>query len=187
MVMGSYPDAALNARILKGVVQGALERMLVESGIGDRGRSRGLQASVSTIGLFERAMDEQVPILILPRDVGQLQQAPPDALARLREETAAADVVVLAPQRAVNIAGQERLAWWRIDLRSGDTVAVTDDGLHQEYILVHREGSVVTALDANLEVTTVDFGSVQIAADWVETLLQLGARYSFLPFPPYVM
>lgn len=182
VVTAAHPDAVVTARILKGVFQGALERAVVESAIGDRGRGKGLRASVSTSALFERAIAEQVPMLLLPRDVGQLQQASPDALARLRGETAVGGVLALAPQRPVNVGGLPRLAWWRIDSRTGDTVAVTDDGLHQEYVLVNREGSVVTVMDANQLVTETDFVFEQFAADFVSSLLQAGARYSTLPF-----
>ena len=37
---------------------------------------------------------------------------------------------MIAPEHGVEIAGTTRLAWWRVDPQSGDTVAVADDGLH---------------------------------------------------------
>ncbi len=185
---GPHPEAIVNARILKGVLQGTLERVLMESGITDRGRGQGLQASVSTSALFERTMAEQVPLLLLPRDVDQIQQAPPDALARLREQTAARGIVALAPQRAVNIAGVQRLAWWRIDSRTGDTVGVTDDGLHQgDYLLVHARGNTVSVLTSRFEILVFGFHSASVAADAVGMYLILGARWSALPFPPLPM
>ncbi len=182
IVMGPHPEAIVNARILKGVMQGTLERVLVESSIRDGGAE--LQASVSTSALFERAIAEQVPLLILPRDVDKLQHAPPDALARVREETAAEGVLALVPQRAVTIAGLPRLAWWRINARSGETEAVTDDGLHQEYVLVHRQGKRLTLMDARMQVTRVTFHSARVAADMVEWLLSQGTRYGQPPFFP---
>ena len=40
-------------------------------------------------------------------------------------------VVLLAPRRGRATGPTERLAWWRVDLRSGETLAVMDSGLHQ--------------------------------------------------------
>src|SRR5947209_16836181 len=77
-----------------------------------------------------KAEGDQVPWLLLPQDGQRLDsRIAEDALARLREDTSAGCVAV-APQRAVALAGTPRLAWWRIDPRTGDTTAVADDGLH---------------------------------------------------------
>src|SRR5947199_1660237 len=51
-------------------------------------------------------------------------------LARVREETSHG-FLALAPQRALAIGGIPRFGWWRVDARSGETVAVTDEGLYQ--------------------------------------------------------
>ena len=71
---------------------------------------------------------------------------PPDAAARLAAE-AQQGFLVVSPQRAFAVENAARLAWWRIISRSGETTAVTDEGLHQattEYATIHNteEGTV---------------------------------------------
>lgn len=61
--------------------------------------------------------------------------------------------LLIAPGRMVRVGGAERLAWWRVDLRSGEVPAILDNGLHQtgvEYapmnILSIYIGSTITLL-----------------------------------------
>ncbi|MFQ5731352.1 MAG: transglutaminase domain-containing protein [Planctomycetaceae bacterium] len=39
--------------------------------------------------------------------------------------------VLLGDKRPVDVAGRKRVAWWLIDPRTGETIGVTDEGLHQ--------------------------------------------------------
>src|SRR5262249_23647552 len=55
---------------------------------------------------------------------------PTDVRARIDAALADGNVVV-ALQRPITVAGTKRFAWWQIDPRSGHTIPVTDEGLHQ--------------------------------------------------------
>lgn len=144
-VTASRPESASvrSAVLARGVVDGVLERALTEWVAASlRAQQAPWTVRVSTSALFARARAEGVPALVLPRDAARLDAGvPDDARARLR-----ADIdrgyVAIAPQRAVTADGAPRFGWWRVDPRTGTTVAVTDDGLHSgsvEYHLVRDD------------------------------------------------
>ncbi|MGD0791285.1 MAG: hypothetical protein ABR920_05900 [Terriglobales bacterium] len=60
--------------------------------------------------------------------------AVPQNAGALLDETLAEGCVVLVPKRSITLANTPRLAWWQVDPRSGETIAVTDDALHQTAI-----------------------------------------------------
>lgn len=125
-------------RIGRGVVDGTLERALTDYAIAlaPQGVAH-LQMPMSTSALFELAAAQGVSVTALPAARSRLAaDIPEDALARLDAETAAGYMAV-APERAVMVDGVPRYGWWRVDPRSGETTAVTDDGLHaSEFFLV---------------------------------------------------
>ena len=54
-------------------------------------------------------------------------------------------LVAIAPKRPVPVNGVKRSAWWLVDARSGETIAVTDQGLHQtttEYRVEEDKNSI---------------------------------------------
>jgi hypothetical protein len=55
---------------------------------------------------------------------------PEDTRARIAQEVNHGFLVVI-PEHTIELAGQPRLAWWRINPHSGDVTAVTDEGLNQ--------------------------------------------------------
>jgi len=126
---GPRPDDAFAARIFRGVVDGTLERVLVELvTAGSKDDQWGPTLSTSLVS--EKAQSERISWLLLPRDASRLGAgAPDDTLARIRETTSGG-LLALVPQRPVSIGNAPRLAWWQIDPRSGETVGVGDDGLH---------------------------------------------------------
>ncbi len=185
VALGPHPEAAAEARLFKGILEGTIERVLVEAVVGDQTQTTELASSLSTSALMERATAEGVPILLLPRDVGQLKQTADDALTRLREDADAAGTsLVLVPQRGIDLDGTTRLAWWKIDSRTGTTVAVTDDGLHGEYIYVNRQGNVLVVVDDELVVHRLVQGTEEMAKDGLETLLRQGVKELSNPINP---
>lgn len=167
-----HPDDAFFARVMRGVVEGALERTLAEL-VTLETRENGWGPVLSTSSLFDRAQAEGVTTIVLsPRAANEPISAPPDIQARLRDEVAGGYVIV-APQRTVLIANQARLAWWRIDPRSGDTTGVTDDGLHAGVAVgyIERQGAAVTTAE------TVEIWLVYR----VSALAGAGARYVTVP------
>jgi hypothetical protein len=135
VALGPEPETIVLARILRGVIEGTLERMLLELALPARaGGPDELAANMGTSTLFELAAGNGVKSLLLPRDRDRLGTLPDNAQARVAEEIARGYVVV-APERSISIRGMPRYAWWRINPVSGETTAVTDEGLHQEYVV----------------------------------------------------
>jgi hypothetical protein len=143
------PDAASahSAVLARGVVEGVIERALSEWMAVSFSAQPGVwTVGMSTSALFARARTAGVPILVLPRDKERLDASvPDDARARLQADVDRGYLAVV-PQRPIPVDGAARIAWWQIDPRTGTTVAVTDDGLHQvsvEYHLVRDENGRV--------------------------------------------
>ncbi len=128
------------AQVLRGVVDGHLERALADYLAGTDGTSRAAGAgapSVSTSLVFDLAHAAKVPSALLQKNAAALAaNVPPDARARV-EAALAAGHIALAPTRPVAVAGAQRFAWWQVDPRSGDTIAVTDEGLHQATVEIN--------------------------------------------------
>jgi hypothetical protein len=128
LVTGLRPDLAFNVQVWRGVADGTLERYLIEymsgSANGDGNRHLGL----STSSLFESARAKNTPAVIFAQNgttPGSALTA--DTQARIKESMAAGHVLV-APQQPAVIGGVKRYAWWQIDPRSGETIAIADDG-----------------------------------------------------------
>jgi hypothetical protein len=121
------------------VVEGTLERSLTEYAMGSASNTSELANSTSLV--FERARAEGVRTLVLPRGASTLPIAvSDDSGARVREDLTSS--IVVAPERQILLAQMPRFAWWRIDPRSGKTIAVTDEGLYQsagEYTFEENE------------------------------------------------
>jgi hypothetical protein len=155
VAIGLHSEDVFFGRILQGVVNGTLERAFVENLLA----RTGIQGSVpvmSTSAVIEQARAEGVPIGF--RNSGTITPArniSDDALARMKTDLGQGHVLVV-PDRGVIRGNQSRLAWWRIDPRSGITTAVTDEGLHQTTM----EGLDVTVRRA--EAVNEDFVIVRI-------------------------
>lgn len=130
LATGRFADRLSSARVFRGVVNGTLERVLLEHIAAEVRQKLQAPEVVSTSLVFDRAAAEQVPILILPQERARLEaEQPEDGRARLEEDLSQGHLAVV-PQRAVLVEGRPRLGWWRVDPRSGETVAVTDEGLY---------------------------------------------------------
>ena len=128
LVTGLRPDLAFNVQVWRGVVDGTLERYLIgymmSSADGD-GMNR---SGVSTSSLFESARAKNTPAVLFAQN-GTMPGSALAADTRARiEESIAAGHVLVAPQQPAVIGGAKRYAWWQIDPRSGETIAVADDG-----------------------------------------------------------
>ncbi|HEU5300457.1 MAG TPA: transglutaminase domain-containing protein [bacterium] len=140
------PQQVVWARILRGVVEGALEEALMEYVTTDLRREQGGDwgALLSTTALLRQARDARVRMLLLPRDAGRLDRGlPEETKARLQDEADGAFIAVV-PEKPVVMDGRPRLAWWRVAPGSGQTVAVTDEGLHQVVVEYQVQRSKTT-------------------------------------------
>jgi hypothetical protein len=128
LVTGLQPDLAFNVQVWRGVVDGALERYLIEF-MSSSADGKGTGGSmVSTSSLFENARAKNTPAVLFVQNGTMPGSAlTADTRARIKESIAAGHVLV-APQQPAVIGGAQRYAWWQIDPRSGETIAVADDG-----------------------------------------------------------
>lgn len=144
--LGSAQDDVRLVRILRGVIGGSVEHAVLEY-LTAAARAKGiLGAVISTSLITAGARRERVATVLLPGQSGRLDPTvPQDDVARIREQTGSGRVAV-APERPIDIDGRRRFAWWLVDPSSGETIPVTDEGLHQaatenEFVVVKTEDS----------------------------------------------
>ncbi len=165
---GSNAQVTFAARILRGAVEGTLERTLLDYAAARLSRTADIRLRVSTSQLFEQADAQRVSTILLTTPDASLDaQIPADALARVRDEIRLGNVAV-ALQHPIDIAGTPRYAWWRINPQTGETVAVMDDGLYAtstEYVLVaeQEEGKFDAVLVTQAAVTEIAAGLSEAA------------------------
>jgi hypothetical protein len=150
---GAPAGTVFYGRVFRGVFEGSLETAMAEYLTTELIRKEKWGPVVSTSKLFERAHTDGVRLVLfggdrsLPGDT-----IPEDARVRVKHALAGGNWVI-APERALAVSGPQRFAWWQIDSRSGETLAVTDDGLHgapveKPFTEVHIVGGSVAGLVA---------------------------------------
>lgn len=166
VVAGAGPDVAFATQVWRGVVDGTLERYLVDLFAGSTDGKALFGTTVSTSSLFDRARASNNPALLLAQNgmkPGSSLSA--DTRARIDESIAAGNVLI-APKLPVTIGGAQRYAWWQVDPRSGETIAVTDDGLRgaaePAVINVYVTGSVTGGISVTAAVPGA--GGVSVVA-----------------------
>ncbi|MGH8135340.1 MAG: hypothetical protein ACRER4_03250 [Steroidobacteraceae bacterium] len=93
-----------------------------------------LREAENTASIFARlASDNSRGFLINAGDSAAAHALPwpPDEIARVAADVEAGFMVVV-PRKAVVIADQERVGWWRVNPASGETIGVMDTGFHAE-------------------------------------------------------
>jgi hypothetical protein len=145
------PASSFRAHVLRGVANGVLERVVVEhltrtQEVADP----ALRSVVSTSSLFERARAGGIPFGLVTQRSALGSDLPPDAAARVAAALGRGQLIV-APKRAVPMDGAPRFAWWQVDARSGATIGVTDEGLHQtvEAVIIRYKDSYHVAFRVN--------------------------------------
>ncbi len=190
------PDDVFLARVVRGVADGTLERVLSEYVTAEAQQNGELRLLMSTSTLFDRVETERIPTVVLPAERDRLDSGiPEDTRARLQEETAGGHIAV-APQRAVGLDGAPRLAWWRVDPRTGETTAATDEGLHQTtvgYTLQKNESTGRIHITTRVYVNGVARLGTEQSASFaaksrllgriVQRIMQLEAQGAWFPLP----
>ena len=102
VALGQSPNIVPPTRLLRGVTDGTLERVMVDYVRGQMAeKDTGARFSLSTSALFARAETEGVPTIMLPQESSRLEIGfPENTLARLRKEFSGG-MVVVAPQRPI--------------------------------------------------------------------------------------
>lgn len=128
--LGPHQEDAFLAQSFRGVADGVLERVLIDYATAGNAAYESEGSRLSTSLVFERMEAEGVKATLLSREDAAFGGGmPEDARARLNREFEQGFLVV-APERPIALGGQPRFAWWRIDPRSGEVTAVTDEGLN---------------------------------------------------------
>jgi transglutaminase-like putative cysteine protease len=190
-VLAARPNgqAVVSANALRGAVDGALEQALVDHVTANVPATIRMISSLSTSLLFAQADAQRVPAFLVTSDQTRMDASiPADALARLFDDVRQGNYA-LALERPIEVAGLPRYAWWRVDPRTGETVAVTDQGLHQsgsDYVLVteQEEGKWDATLVAGQQrtVTPLAQGLAESAMhDFIRQLVAAGVRNIIIP------
>jgi len=137
--------------VLRGVVNGTLERVLIEHlAASDQPVDVAWLPVVSTSSLFERAeASTATTTVLLPGKAKPAEDVPADAKARI-QTALDAGYAVLVPKAPLDVDGTPRFAWWQVEPATGSTIAVTDEGLHQATV----EMSVIRGNDGKSYVIT---------------------------------
>ena len=118
----------ISANVRRGILDAALEHIIVSA----RGASADDFATISsTQAIIEQAATDGIAVEALTsrEEVASLHVSD-DVKARM-QRSLGEGAVLIAPGRMVRFGGAERLAWWRVDSRSGEVLAIMDSGLHQ--------------------------------------------------------
>jgi hypothetical protein len=127
---GPSETSVVWANTSRGVLDGVIERVL-----GDSVRqTQEPSASLSAVTLMDRARATGIGITTVRsgEDIHALhvsEEAASRMIATLGE-----DVAFVVPVHSVPFGGIERLGWWRVDLKSGEALAVLDSGLNGDIV-----------------------------------------------------
>ncbi|MCA9971895.1 MAG: transglutaminase domain-containing protein, partial [Anaerolineales bacterium] len=137
---GQPAEAAVSFNVVKGILESGLEGATLDSATG--------QTSLTTAGLFSAASDQGIAsVTITPDNLDLLDELNISAVARARITTAAAahGKLVIVPAAPVLIAGTAQFGWWEIDIASGETIGLLDNGLHNA-IIEFTVGMIIGAI-----------------------------------------
>ncbi|MDP6546969.1 MAG: transglutaminase domain-containing protein [Phycisphaerae bacterium] len=145
----SLSKKAFRLQVLRGVVDGAVEALVVGPPPATATGKDRSPAPYSTVSVLRESTRKGIDTLLLKEKGGEKKlTASPEATSRISADIAKGYLLVL-PKKPVSLAGTDRIAWWRIDRKTGQTVGVTDSGLHQAQF----EYSVTTNKDGTYTVT----------------------------------
>jgi hypothetical protein len=131
----------ISANVRRATLDAALEHIIVSA----RGASADDFTTISsTQAIIEQAATDGIAVEALTsrEEVASLHVSD-DVKARMQTSLGEA-AILIAPGRMVRFGGAERLAWWRVDSRSGEVLAIMDSGLHQvEWVLQDLAATLV--------------------------------------------
>ncbi len=189
VVTGAGPDVAFATQVWRGVVDGTLERYLADLFAGSTDGKALYGTTLSTSSLFDSARASNNPAVLLAQNgmkPGSSLSA--DTQARIDESIAAGNVLI-APKLPVTIGGAQRYAWWQVDPRSGETIAVTDDGLRgaaaepaviNVFVAGSATGVAVTAAIPGAGGVSVVAATPAVAASYIYGLAEAFPAFVFV-------
>ena len=116
------------ANCVRGVLDGVLEDLPFSTlGHGSAGEGRAAGA----VTVMQRAREIGIPFVTLTKGDHLIHVSAPDQAKAQMRSALHADAGPIGPRQAVPIGNRDRLAWWRIDQKTGEAIGMTDAGLHQ--------------------------------------------------------
>ena len=128
---GQHPEDVFSSQVLRGVAEGTLERVLVDLILAPATKKQVWKSVLSTSSLLEMAQAQKVPTLLLKGNVKNRIEGMPENVALRLQANVQGDCVAVTSARPIKVNDQSRFAWWQVNVRTGETIGVTDEGLHQ--------------------------------------------------------
>jgi transglutaminase-like putative cysteine protease len=125
----AYPGQVKNAeptyRLTRGVNEAFLEKMIGEQMTGETGKSGA--------GVLQAAAAQNIPLMVVDMEhLEALAKAPISQQAKARiVDAVTRGYAVLVPEQMVTWNGRPTIAWWQVDLKTGEATDVSEDGTHQ--------------------------------------------------------
>lgn len=122
-------------QMVRGVLDGVLEGQVLEHLFDrDEARKEGFTPPFTTANLMSLALGSgQAPALVRPGGVLPADGVSAEARARLEDDLALGRWI-LAPPKSVEWRGQPRMAWWSLDPVTGETLGISERGLHDAVV-----------------------------------------------------
>jgi hypothetical protein len=121
------PNQLAWANVVRGSLDAVLEDIVLRLNLAARERVDAL----SSIALLERAGEKGNAL----EAIASLEQITslrvPEAVRARMSADAGKGVLLFASTEPIKIQHTDRMAWWRVDATSGETLGITDTGLHQ--------------------------------------------------------
>lgn len=135
------------ANVSRGLLDAALEHVMF---VDSAATTTNVMNSPSTIALVEHARQVGVEFeVVTSHDVLSQLSLPMDAKSRLLSDFHE-PLALIAPAKAIPVGETERTGWWRVDLASGETLAVMDTGLHEGGMLVRSSDWMQDSVELGL-------------------------------------
>jgi hypothetical protein len=147
VVIGQHPEDLFSSQVLRGVAEGTLERVLTDNFLAPVSKKQDWRPVLSTSLLLELAHVQKVPTLVLQGKLSNQIEGLSENTAALLQTQLQGDCVAVTSARPIKLNEQLRLAWWQVNLRSGETIGMTDEGLHgtttERHIVVINDAGAV--------------------------------------------
>jgi uncharacterized membrane protein len=142
----------------RGYVENSIEGSVVS--IPSSTSSTSVSLPVFTGAVFEAATTQGVPLIMLSPETGtHLDQLPfsPDVIARVSAALSIGKTVII-PTRTVTINDEQDVGWYEVDLKTGATVGMLQDGSHGA--LLETFYSLLVFVSRGKPLASLVFGSI---------------------------
>jgi hypothetical protein len=140
----AYPGQVTSAeptyRLTRGMNEAFLEKRIGEQMTGETGQSGA--------GVLQAAAAQNIPLMYVDMEnLEPLAQAAISQQAKARIVDAVTQGnAVLVPERMVTWNGQLTIAWWQVNLQTGEVIDVNENGTHQFLVIVAFELQVLLSV-----------------------------------------